>query len=150
MKKIVALFSILMVAVCTFCLTACSSYGSLKKAFEKAGYVELELSDAEKENTQKNYEDQDYAIEFHILGQEGTIIKVVPQVLVLEFKSTEEIKNYIKDNNTAQGLIKDLAENEDIKAVYDKLTEAGYVKGNCLIIPLIANPTTITDIVKGA
>ena len=52
---------------------------------------------------------------------------------------------------TIRGLVKDIADSEDVNAVYNALKDAGYAKDNCLVIPLsLIYAKEITNIVKSA
>ena len=66
----------------------------------------------------------------------------------------EDMKKAYEDSNTMQGLIKDIQKNDDAKAFYDALVEAGYANGNCLVFPLSVLQSEfikeVKDIVKNA
>ena len=69
--------------------------------------------------------------------------------IVIEFKSTKELVEFYESSATAQGLVKDVSENEDVKKMYNALVNAGYANGNCLVLPAsILYINEITNIVK--
>lgn len=148
MKRFSKLIAMLLVVVSALSLAACSSkYGALKKAFEKEGYTESEQVETWTETITKELkgEDGEMVTNVHVLTKDLTI------VLVLEFKATDDMLEFYKESNTFQGAVKDLKENEDAKAFYNSLVEAGYANGNCLVFT--TNPMKInevTNIVKGA
>lgn len=148
MKRFSKLIAMLLVVVSALSLAACSSkYGALKKAFEDKGYTESEQVEtwAETIKNEIKGEDGEMVTNVHVLTKDLTI------VLVLEFKATDDMLEFYKESNTFQGAVKDLKENEDAKAFYNSLVEAGYANGNCLVFttnPLKINE--VTNIVKGA
>lgn len=146
MKKLTKLMALLLVVVSLIGITACSSsYGKIKKAFENEGYTVVEemesLTDAMKENLEKEASD-DMAIEVHIMTK-----ALSSAVFIIEFKATDELVEYVQGSETIQGIIKDIASNEDVQAFYDALVDAGYANGNCLVFALLGD---VTDIVKNA
>ncbi len=119
-KKLSLMFTsaaLLLMMIVTLC--ACSSYGSVKKTFEKEGWTEneklVEMQDALL--TEMLGEDYDSACTVHALGKDGTLLNYV---IILEFSSTEEMEKQIQESDTLKGMIKDL-QNSD------------YVSGNCVL-----------------
>lgn len=146
MKRFSKIMALLLVAVLAIGMAACSSYGKVKSAFEKAGYTEVEEMEsataAIKESLEKDADDA-LALEMHILS------KGITFVFVLEFNATDDLIEFYNSSETAQGFVKDVTSNEDVKAFYNALVEAGYANGNCLVFSLI-NTEEVKDIVRNA
>lgn len=154
MKNASKLLAFVLVIVTVLSLAACSSkYGALKKAFEKEGYVESEQVETWS-NTIKvecgKAEDEDMVTNVHVLTKAGSLVFDSKIVLILEFKATDDMIEFYKNSETAQGISKDISEKTDAKAFYNELVEAGYAKGNCFVIPVAINANEITTIVKNA
>lgn len=149
MKKQIKIFALLMAMVlCLVALTACSNkYGALKKAFEKEGFEENQSVEDAAKKIKDEIEKDELAVNIHILTKKDSIVK--PSVMIIEFKSTEDLAKAYKDSNTMQGLVKDVQDSDDVQALVKSLEDAGFAKGNCLCIPLaVVYAATITDIVK--
>lgn len=145
MKKklavIVTSLALFVVMLATLC--ACSSYGSIKSAFKKEGYVETELSDTyEKDVTEIMGEDYNNTVTVHCLKKEadedsgliGAVAGTVGYVVILEFKSDSDMAEYLKDEVSA----------EDAKEVYDELQKLDTVNGNCfLLVSVLSEGYTI-------
>lgn len=147
MKKLVQIMSlVLLVAFAVTCLASCNKYPALKKAFEKEGYKENETLESTATKIKEEMEKDELAVNIHMLTKESNGIT---SVLIVEFKSTEDMKKAYDDSATIQGLVKDISSNEDVKAFAEALENAGYAKGNCLAIPLsLLYVNEITNIVK--
>lgn len=141
--------SILLVAVLSVAMVGCSMYGSLKKAFEKEGYEEVtELEDVA-ENVKKEAKKDDLEVNLHAMKKNDGLKSTL--VLIVEFKATEDMKKFYEDSETVKGFVKDVSNNEDVKAWQEAMENAGYAKGNCLVFTV--NPLSInevTNIVKNA
>ncbi|MCI8434415.1 MAG: hypothetical protein HFK10_00420 [Clostridia bacterium] len=126
MKKF--LKSSLLVALClltVFSFTACSKFGSVKKAFEKEGYTYSEETNDNVNKIKEELKDEEgNAIELtpHVFtkkdGLTGSVI-----VIILEFKSDKDIDKALEDSETLKGLLKDAQKSD-------------YVNGNCVCIPI--------------
>ena len=115
----VALFLIMLVTLC-----ACSTYGSVKRKFEKEGWKEnkdlIELQDALL--TKALGEDYEKTCTIHALKKDDdSLLSVLNYVIILEFNSTKEMDEKIQDSDTLKGMIKD-AQNSD------------YVSGTCVLL----------------
>ena len=120
-KKLTMLFSslaLLLVMIATLC--SCSTYGSVKRAYEKKGWKENEDAIALQSAllTKALGEDYESACTVHALKKEGTILNYV---IILEFDTTKEMNEKIEDSETLKGIIKD-AQNSD------------YVSGTCILL----------------
>lgn len=135
-KKLAAIFSTMLVALMLVAvLCGCSTYGSVKSAFENEGYTESqnvqEYQDRIVDYLGENYKD---VCTLHIMTK-GLTDGVA---IICEFKSTEEIDEQIKNSSMLQGAIKD-AQNSD------------YVNGNCLLLPVpVITTSKVVDIFKKA
>lgn len=145
MKKLSVLAALVLTIVMAMGLVACSSYGSLKKAFEKEGYAESQTLENIANTIKTEAEEDNLAITIHAMS------KGLNVAVIVEFNSTEDMKKLYDESATIQGFVKDISSNEDAKAFQKALEDAGYAKGNCLVVPV--NPLSIneiTNIVKGA
>lgn len=120
-KKLSLIFTtvaLLLLTIVTLC--ACSSYGSVKKKFEKEGWTEkeelIEFQDALLKKALG--EDYDSACTVHALAKDGSALNYV---VILEFTSTDEMEKKINESDTLKGIVKD-AQNSD------------YVSGNCVLL----------------
>ncbi len=153
MKKLTKLTSLLLIVVSLLTVAACtSSYGKLKKAFQAEGYVVVEemesLTASMKEKLEQEADDK-FAIEFHVMQKAETGLINLSYVFILEFNATDDLVEFIKGSETAQGMVKDVANDENVKAFYNSLVEAGYANGNCLVFSL-TDSSSVKDIVKNA
>jgi hypothetical protein len=122
-------------------LASCSTYGSIKKAFEKEGYT---LVSADKEKTgeiktdegvitytvhtfQKEAEKEDGDVLGNIIGG---ITQVASTAVVWEFASDKDLQKAIE-------------ESEDIKAILKDAQESDFVNGNCILMTLNADAVAI-------
>lgn len=145
-KKILSLvLACVMLVGCVFVFASCSKYGTLEAAFKNAGYEVNTDFDAMSKAIKEELEKKDFAVELHMLTKKGALTSV----LIVEFKSTEELAKAYKESATIQGLVKDISKDENAQAVYNALHEAGYVYANCFAIPLsLLYAKDIRDIVK--
>ena len=154
MKKIImALSSIAIILVLSLSLIACSSYGKIEKALEKIGYAKIESSQ-EAEDMEK---ESDVAVKMHVFSNQDSLglteALKINVVIVMEFKSTDEMKEYYEDSDTLQGIVEDVKEDGSAKEFYDSLVEKGYANGNCLVISITlssASANAVKDAVKNA
>lgn len=147
MKRIVSLLlSVVLLVGCVFTLVSCgNAYPKLKKAFEKEGYKVNETLDSITNDLKTELERENFVVEIHLLSK-----NLISNVVIIEFKTTEDLVNAYKDSKTMQGFVKDVKDNEDVKEMYKALEDAGYVKENCICVPLSLNVNEVTNIVKKA
>lgn len=140
MKKfLVAVCSVMLVALLALTMTGCSSYGKIEKAFVKEGYT-VE-TDVEKYQDQllkalnaDSEEEAKSSCTIHLLVKKG----IIPDVaFIFEFNSTKELREKISESDTLKGMIKD-AQDSDL------------VKGNCILFPLSLDVKSMTEIFKNA
>lgn len=146
MTRVLAL--VLLVAAAATLLVSCTKYPSLKKAFEKEGYKENTALESVSTKIKEELEKDDLTVNLHLLTKESNGIT---SVLIIEFKATEDMKKAYDDSSTIQGFVKDISKNEDAQAFAEALENAGYAKGNCLVVPLSPlglHINEITNIVK--
>ena len=149
MKKLSVVLALCIIVVMAMGLTACSSYNALKKAFENAGYTESETMEAIAEDIREEAESESLAITVHGMSKIDGLSTTF--VLIVEFKSVEDMKKMFDESETVKGIIKDVQSNEDAKELQKTLENSGFAKGNCLVLP--SNPLTlneVTNIVKNA
>lgn len=124
-KFVVVITSLTLIVFMLSMFCACSSYGSVKKAFEKEGYTESESVQSYqsqiKEAIGENNED---ACTVHLMVKDT--LKVA---LILEFKSTDKMEEVIEESATLKGMIQDIQKSEIVNGncvlfFYTPLTEA--------------------------
>lgn len=146
-KLLMTITSIALLLTLSLSLVACSSYGKIEKALEKIGYAKVESS----QEAEKMEEESDIAVTMHVFSNKDSLgltdALKINVVIVMEFKSTDEMKEYYEDSDTLQGLVKDIKEDGSAKEFYDSLVEKGYANKNCLVISV--NPLA-SDAVKDA
>jgi len=148
MKKITKIVSLALVLVMALTMLAScgSKYSAIEKAFVDAGYENNTTFTGVMNTIKEELAKDEYAVEIHMLTKKSNGLT---SAIVIEFKSTKEIVEYYESSATAQGLVKDVSENEDVKKMYDALVNAGYANGNCLVLPAsILYINEITNIVK--
>ena len=149
MKTFVKIMTaVVLVTVLVVSLVSCTSkYGDIRAAFEKEGYSENQSLESTSKAIKEELEKKDFAVEIHLLTKSNKITSA----LVVEFKSTQEMVEAYESSATIRDLVKDIADSEDVNAVYNALKDAGYAKDNCLVIPLsLIYAKEITNIVKSA
>lgn len=112
-KKLATIFSSLaLVAMLIATLCACSTYDSVKSEYESNGWTENENCVKLQETLLKNALGEDYAqtCKIHALAKDGSILNYV---VILEFKSTDEMNKKIDESATLKGMIKDV-QNSDL------------------------------------
>lgn len=133
MKNFVKVMAVMLVLViATTSLISCSSYGSIKKNFEKAGYV-LQNADEEKTGEIKT-DDGVITYTIHTFQKEskdnsglGAIIGGIGSAL-----STAVVWEFSSDKDLAKAM----AENEDMKDALGKAQESELVNGNCFLMTI--------------
>lgn len=134
---------VLLVAAMATLLVSCNKYPSLKKAFEKEGYKESSTVEGIFADVKTALEKDELSVNLHVM------VNGLKSALIIEFKATEDMKKAYDDSATLQGALKDISENKDAQAFVDALENAGYAKGNCLVVPILPlYNDEITSIVK--
>jgi major membrane immunogen (membrane-anchored lipoprotein) len=132
MKNTVRILALMLVLVMSvMLLVSCSTYGTIKKDFEEAGYT-LQNEDNEKTG---EIETEDGVITYtiHSFQKEGSgILGSITQGL-----STAVIWEFSSDKDLAKAM----AENEDMMEALEKAQESELVNGNCFLITI--NPDAI-------
>lgn len=145
MKKLSVIVSLLLVAILSLGMVGCSSYSSLKKAFEKEGYTVSETVESLTKDIKAAADKEDLGIETHVMVKGLTEI-----AFILEFKATDDMKEFYDDNKVIRDAISGITSNEDAQEFYKSLEEKGFAKGNCLVIPIADVAGEIPTIVKNA
>lgn len=119
MKKKSVLFTCILLAVTMIMvLCGCSTYGSVKKAFEKEGYTENSDFEAyQAQVVEALGEDFKDVCSVHLMTVEGTL----KYALILEFKSTKEMEEQINESENLKEKIKDVQKSD-------------LVSGNCVLL----------------
>ncbi len=142
MKKLFKLTTLLLVVTMAFNLMACSSFGKIQKALEEMDYSVIEN---ENNQTAQEAEEDERVANVHLLKSSD----IVPTlVIVIEFKSTQKLVEYYKENQTLQGLIADIREDGTAEEVYNELKAYGYACGNCLIAPIGLDYASVLNAIK--
>lgn len=144
MKKLIKLTALLIVSVMAFTLVACSSYGALEKGFTKNGYEISDEVDELTETIKEEAEKEELELTLHAFTKKDGITSDL--VIILEFKNTDELSEFVDETDVVDEFIEDLKDDEDAAKIYNKLVEEGYVKGNCLIFN--TNPLNRAEVVK--
>ena len=125
MKTMTRILAFALLAVMVLSLVACSSYGAIVKNFKNAGYVEVNLNDADDSTAKKltaEMEEGNLSCSIHLLQlKENDWLSY--NAIILEFSSDKALTEALDDNATLKGLVTD--------AQKTKL-----VRGNCILIPL--------------
>ena len=124
MKTMTRILAFALLAVMVLSLVACSSYGTILKNFKNAGYVEVDLEEADDSTAKKlvaETENGNLSCDVHLLQLEGDLLDYY--AIILEFASDEALTEALDENATLKGLITD--------AQKTKL-----VRDNCILIPL--------------
>ncbi len=146
LTKIVSLALVLVMAVMMLASCGGSKYPAIEKAFVDAGYENNTTFTGVMNTIKEELAKDEYAVELHMLTKKSNGLT---SAIVIEFKSTKELVEYYESSATAQGLVKDVSENEDVKKMYNALVDAGYANGNCLVLPAsLLYINEITNIVK--
>lgn len=147
MKKFFKVTALLIatLALCMF-LTACSSsFKKVEKALEDIGYEQIESTSAASEYTNGTDVPVDATCFKKVDGFNTNV------VIVLEFKATDDMKEFYKDSDAFRGLVKDVKEDGTAEEFHDALEDAGFAKGNCLVFSV--NPLefeAVTNAIKNA
>lgn len=132
-KLTIALTSLLLVAGMLFAFCACSTYGSVKKAYTKAGYEETEFSDTyQKYVTEMFGENAADTFTVHVLqkaAEEGDSFfeqlgSKFTVAVIAEFNSTEELNEQMKKHVTQ----------EDAEKIAEAIQQLDNVSGNCVLL----------------
>lgn len=127
MKKRSLFFTcITLVVAMVMILCGCSSYGKIKSAYEKEGYTESEKIESYQDQIYDalNAESED---EVEAVCSVHLFTKGLAVALILEFNSTDEMNEKIKESDALKGMISDAQ-------------ESNRVSGNCVL--LFATPLT--------
>ena len=125
MKRKAALWTSLVLALAMlFALTGCSSYGSIKKAYENAGYTESdslqEYQDKVVEALGEENEDYENSCTVHFFSKMDGLLDM-GVAIVLEFHSTKKLEEMVENSATFKG-------------VYEDAQKSDWVKENCVLI----------------
>lgn len=131
MKKMTRILAFALLAVMVLSLVACSSFGSIKKSFEEAGYTYIENTDSEDGDAAvartitAELEEGDVSCTAHLFKTTTTLVLVEVPVyaLVLEFATDEDMAKAMDESETLKGMLKDAQDSD-------------YVNGNCVLVPL--------------
>ncbi len=144
--KIVSLVLVLATAVLMLVSCSGSKYAAIEKAFVDAGYENNTTFTGVMNTIKEELAKDEYAVELHVLTKKSNGLT---SAIVIEFKSTKELVEYYESSATVQGFVKDVSESEDVNKMYNALVDAGYAKGNCLVVPAsVLYINEITNIVK--
>lgn len=158
MKKLTKVLALVLVlATLALTLVSCSTYGNVKKAFEKEGYTESEDVEKFAKSYKEKAEKENLAVQLHVFTKGAEKLtnildfSKVDAVLVYEFNASDDLKKAMEEKESIKGLVNDILKDENVNDAYNTLVEMGYVNGNCLVISLNPlNVNKVRDIVKKA
>lgn len=155
MKKLTKVLALVLVlATLALTLVSCSTYGNVKKAFEKEGYTESEDVEKLAKDYKEKAEKDNLAVQLHVFtkgAEKLTDVLNIDAVLVYEFNASDDLKKAMEEKESIKGLVNDILKDENVNDAYNTLVEMGYVNGNCLVISLNPlNVNKVRDIVKKA
>lgn len=136
MKKIVKILSTFLIVVLSLGLIACSGFNKVEKTLNSLGYYEsgINYEDLRKISDQTNVDVR--AVLFTNLNKGS--------VMVFEFKSIEDMKECYDDSDTLKNYLTGLSEYMSVNDFKKHLTNQGYAKKNCLVIPITIIPSEKT------
>lgn len=136
MKKLSKICAIALTLVLALSLVACANtYPSIKKAFEAEGYKQSETAESILSDLKSftNNEGKETALTVHALVKvEGLKTSTA---FIVEFKATDDMIDYYKNNEIVRDAVSATLNNEDAKSFYNSLVEAGFANGNCMLVP---------------
>ncbi len=146
MKKLSKICALALLIVMSLSLVACvNTYPNVKKAFEAEGYKQSEtvegLTDDFKSVT--NNEGKEIAVTVHVFLKGGLITG--NKAVILEFKATDDMIDYYKNNEIVRDAVSAVLNDEDAKSFYNSLVEAGYANGNCMLVPVGITGDALTE-----
>lgn len=130
MKKFICTISLaLLTAILAFAFAGCGKAGSIKKAYEDAGYTVSSHAASEEDLKDNGFSDEDAkdaaSYEIYIVYDKAT--GKVPVATYIKYPSADKIKNNL--TTTKSDGTKDTS-------VYDKEVESGLINGDCRFIGL--------------
>ncbi len=150
MKKFIKIVAFALLATMLLSMVACgSTFGSIKKNFEKNGYEYIADEDGNSifDAISAEFEDGDITATFHLFkaaekekeenegdsslgsligGAIDSLVNKVDYLGVIEFASDKEMEKALSESETLKGLVADAQDSE-------------YVNGNCILIPGLIN-----------
>lgn len=142
MKKLSKICAIALTLVMALSLVACANtYPAIKKAFEAEGYKQSEMIEGITSDfkTITNNDGKEIAVTAHAL------VKDARTAFILEFKATDDMIDYYKNNKMVRDAVAAVANDEDAKSFYNSLVEAGFANGNCMLVPVGLTSDAITE-----
>ena len=124
MKQFAKIFSVVLALTLLFSLAGCSSFGKIRKAFEKNDYTLNEDLESVTDSLYKAAMDEEtmnemgITIKVHAFQKNGTLLN---WVIILEFDCSKEKMQEYMESETVKGAFKD-AQNSD------------YVNGSCVFL----------------
>lgn len=135
-KRLVSIFSTVLLALTLVALLCgCSTYGSVKSAFEKKDYKEAESVETYQTQIKEYLGESSENCSVHLFTK-GLTDGIA---IICEFNTTDEIDQTVKDNKALQDVIKDIQKSD-------------YVNGTCILlpIPVLTIGTPVVEIFKNA
>ena len=133
-KTFASAIALVLSAIMLFALCACgSAWGSIKSAYEKAGYHEVELTEATKNAlhlTDEQIEDADAAVHVLTTLTEDTSIGdllTTKVAIIWEYKNIEAVQKAYKEKLSKE-------EQEKFDELWKEYQKSDHVNGNCVLI----------------
>lgn len=142
MKKLSKICAIALTLVMALSLVACANtYPAIKKAFEAEGYTQSEMVEGLTSDFKAitNNEGKEIAVTAH------SLVKGLKVAFILEFKATDDMIDYYKNNEIVRDAVAAVANDEDAKTFYNALVEKGYANGNCMLVPVGITGEALTE-----
>lgn len=140
MNNVKKLVAVLLVAVMLFALVGCDKYPAISKALEKEGYAIRENSittaavNTALEEYYKGKGEEEVKAKVYMWSKGGAVL-TADQGIIIEFRNQQELKEFYEEqNNTIQGMVKDVMESD-------------ICNGNCLIL---TSSSAMIEIFKNA
>ena len=139
--KIISLVLVMTLLCCSLCACA-NAYPRILEAFQEEGFSESSNFDSLMNSLKESLEQQETPVSIHLIYN-----VTVGSAFVIEFKSTQEMRDTIANNAELQTQLKNVVENEDVQQLYRDAKEAGLVNGNCVLIPFSLFPSNVREMI---
>lgn len=113
-------------------LTGCVNFNTIDQNFEDAGYTYSQDANTLMDAALQSLEENEVQVEVHVYTLADLLSSKV--AIVLEFETSKELKAEVADN-------------EDLRALFGKLEENDLIRGNFLLIPIGLSTTSIQEII---
>ena len=153
MKKLLKLTALSLVFALVFSLAGCSTFNKVQKALEDMGYAIVESdSDAQASSVKENAEEDERVTNVHVFTNKDSLTGLENMyrttVIVLEFKKTDDLVEYLKEDSVASAILQEILEEGTVQEIYATLEAEGLACGNCFIFPFGLDDQNVLDKIK--